>query len=553
MQHPPFGQQAYELRRDEVLSWDEIAVRLAHPRFRRPQDHAANYAKKHQHPWPLPKPPPFGQRAYEMFRDTDLTWEEVKERLGNPPRPNLRSAAKAHARKYGLTWPPRPPPNWGKIAYELKQGGMGWEAINDKLGRRDTRKTASDYAKKQGLTWPLPRPPRTNGAYNPWTEAEREVIRNALAEGLMPREVRHLLPGRSKANVHNGFNLVRRRLRGTCACGVELKGSHTRCHQCRAKTRRKRDAALAKGLCGQCHTAPADFSLTRCTRCAERQAKYKKPKNLNAQDIYHHGLVRWLKTAQPQQINPLFTWDTSQGTYIDLFGGSGVFALNATRHWKHVVYNDTHPLLHNYASIVRRPDLHAPYHEALAQLLTCPVEDILHAYQRLRDNPPVVPTPKAAALFYIVTRSVVGRDLHNPQINKLRPPAIHHRRTLREHRLILREVSALTDLDFADALIRYDSPDTLFFCDPPWPGPDRYEFNMAPERHDELANLLLQIKGRFVIILGSTRSALDHYHRIPHLAWLTGRATKLIVGANFPIPDDTGIAHLDPTRFGYGH
>jgi len=59
--------------------------------------------------------------------------------------------------------------------------------------------------------------------------------------------------------------------------------------------------------------------------------------------------------------------------------------------------------------------------------------------------------------------------------------------------------------DDALAVIRrYDSPDTLFYCDPPYPHESRgdknaYRFEMHDYEHTNLANLLRDVKGRVAI------------------------------------------------------
>ena len=50
----------------------------------------------------------------------------------------------------------------------------------------------------------------------------------------------------------------------------------------------------------------------------------------------------------------------------------------------------------------------------------------------------------------------------------------------------------------------YDSPDTLFYCDPPYPHEARgdnnaYGFEMADEEHIELATLLHSIEGKVAL------------------------------------------------------
>lgn len=59
--------------------------------------------------------------------------------------------------------------------------------------------------------------------------------------------------------------------------------------------------------------------------------------------------------------------------------------------------------------------------------------------------------------------------------------------------------------DKAEAVIkRYDSEDTLFYCDPSYPHDSRgdvkaYEFEMSNEEHEKLAYILRHVKGKVAI------------------------------------------------------
>lgn len=55
-----------------------------------------------------------------------------------------------------------------------------------------------------------------------------------------------------------------------------------------------------------------------------------------------------------------------------------------------------------------------------------------------------------------------------------------------------------------EVIKRYDSPDTLFYCDPPYPHECRgdaraYGFEMSDKEHEELANVLHSVKGKVAI------------------------------------------------------
>lgn len=56
-------------------------------------------------------------------------------------------------------------------------------------------------------------------------------------------------------------------------------------------------------------------------------------------------------------------------------------------------------------------------------------------------------------------------------------------------------------LDFADVIARYDSPGTLFYCDPPYIGTAGYACRFAMDDHVRLRDALAKIQGRAVVSL----------------------------------------------------
>ena len=71
-------------------------------------------------------------------------------------------------------------------------------------------------------------------------------------------------------------------------------------------------------------------------------------------------------------------------------------------------------------------------------------------------------------------------------------------------------------LDYADCIQRYDSPETLFYCDPPYLGVGHYYGNaFSQDDHRTLANLLHEVKG--VVMVTHYQNALyDDLYRDWH-------------------------------------
>lgn len=71
--------------------------------------------------------------------------------------------------------------------------------------------------------------------------------------------------------------------------------------------------------------------------------------------------------------------------------------------------------------------------------------------------------------------------------------------------------------DALKVIKRYDSPDTLFYCDPPYPHDSRgdsnaYQYEMSNQEHIKLANLLNEVKGK-VALSGYRCDLMDELYK----------------------------------------
>lgn len=464
------------------------------------------------------------------------------------------------------------------LAYRLRGQGHTWTEVEERVQAQGhhvlhLRSGVRAWCRRRGLMFPPPgsrsggRPTGPNQArYQRWSPAEREIVRQAIATGRTAKDIEDRLPGRNRANIQNTFAAVRRELRGQCACGARLEtGEGTNCGTCKARVRRERDAALAKGLCGTCQTRPADATLTRCSHCREIRARgvtrsKSSPGNASPGSSAGGGLagcVRWLHTSTPGRLCSVLEMVGGSGwTFVDLFGGSGSFALWAGRRdWARVVYNDRHPMLVNLVREIQGPD-HRRYHRVMSLLASMSPDNLLSRYDRIHAVQGLVAEAgleraHAAALMSLVAHSVENRELRPG--HRLLPVVQQmprgHRRRLTELRCVLRRVEVFGE-DAKDLLCRLDGPRTFFYLDPPWPGTTRYEYTMTPIEHELLASRLLGLQGHFLVSLGSSRQTLQLYGHLPHLAWSRSRygAGRIILASSYP----TGLESIDPVRFGFG-
>lgn len=69
----------------------------------------------------------------------------------------------------------------------------------------------------------------------------------------------------------------------------------------------------------------------------------------------------------------------------------------------------------------------------------------------------------------------------------------------------------IENLDFADVVGRYDSPGTLFYCDPPYIGTEGYACRFTRSDHARLRDTLAAIQGRAVVSLNDCGEARHLY------------------------------------------
>ena len=230
---------------------------------------------------------------------------------------------------------------------------------------------------------------------------------------------------------------------------------------------------------------------------------------------YQRGAMNYIgsKHSCLSQIFPLIP---ITDRWVDVYGGSGVVTLNRPR-VKFEVYNDRHSGLVAFYKMIsseagtqalkERCSLFPHSRELFIDYLKgWEVEDDLE---------------RAARWYYIVQTSVMGRceafgrDLkaYNTVYRKIHEqlelfPIIHDR-----FKNVLVE-----NLDWRQCLGDFDSPDTVFYMDPPYWGSDIYEHKMDKIAHIEMCGRIFECKG-FVAVSGYANEVYDQFpwdgvHRI---------------------------------------
>ncbi|HWR17143.1 MAG TPA: DNA adenine methylase [Terriglobales bacterium] len=187
--------------------------------------------------------------------------------------------------------------------------------------------------------------------------------------------------------------------------------------------------------------------------------------------------------------------------YVEVFSGSAklLFAKDPSQ-WE--ILNDWNSDLINFFRV-------AKYRAAeLAQAFDI---EIVHA-ERFLDWKGAHPTDeihRAMRFAYLTWWSFGAKGEHfaTTAIASLRSHArAVHKSIATVREILTKTATRLHDVqverrDFADCIRRYDSPDTFFYCDPPYTSfgrNGRYE-TLAEDRHRELIRSLANVKGKFLL------------------------------------------------------
>lgn len=195
-------------------------------------------------------------------------------------------------------------------------------------------------------------------------------------------------------------------------------------------------------------------------------------------------------------------------TFVDLFGGSGTVILNK-KPSKVDVYNDIYGDVVNFFRVLRRTPQElisllelTPY--AREEYVDCLNRDGCSDLERARR-------------FFVVARQVCrglattaseGRWCFIKNLSRKGKSLVVSRwlsaiEGLEEFAGRLRDIQ-IECLDYRKCLDKYDSTQTLFFCDPPYlpevrPGGKAYKFEFVKDDHVNLLNKLKVVKGRALL------------------------------------------------------
>jgi DNA adenine methylase len=185
---------------------------------------------------------------------------------------------------------------------------------------------------------------------------------------------------------------------------------------------------------------------------------------------------------------------------VEPFGGGAAVLLAKSRSSVEV-YNDLNGDVVNFFAVLReRPN------ELISRLLLTPYSrsEYQHLLQEWHVQRPVEPVDRAYEWFCLQDQSFNSKFNSGFSSSKARndaDPWASRPGKLYEVAARLRGV-IIENLDFADIIPRYDSPETVFYIDPPYIGcrSDYYPgFKLSDDDHRRLAILLNEAKGRILV------------------------------------------------------
>lgn len=217
-------------------------------------------------------------------------------------------------------------------------------------------------------------------------------------------------------------------------------------------------------------------------------------------------LLPWMggKSRLAARIIPLLPEHT---TYVEPFcGGCAVF-FQKPRSAVEII-NDADNRLITLLRVFR-------YHpDELLRELEC----ITHSRQDFRDAlaQPGITDIQRAARFLLVVKAGFGAKVSSPTFGYSRTARANFTQAaiadlVAAARVRLEGVT-IENLDFADVIGRYDSPGTLFYCDPPYIGTAGYACRFTMDDHTRLRDALAGIKGAAVVSLNDCQETRRLYN-----------------------------------------
>ena len=212
------------------------------------------------------------------------------------------------------------------------------------------------------------------------------------------------------------------------------------------------------------------------------------------------AVLRWYggKFYMLKHILPLLS-QCNHKCYVEVFGGAGHVLFNKEPSPVEI-YNDIDEDLVNFFRVIRDEEKFKVFREKIELIPYSRVE-----FEFYKSFEPKDDVDRAIKFFVLVRQSFssnMGTWSYGIKKNQAKAyfNAIQDLDRLKQR---IRNVQ-IECKDFRDVLKRYDSEETLFYCDPPYVLRTRrekksYRYEMTDEDHRDLVEMLLRVKGKVML------------------------------------------------------
>lgn len=211
--------------------------------------------------------------------------------------------------------------------------------------------------------------------------------------------------------------------------------------------------------------------------------------------------LSWLG-AKRRFLDRIFSHFPRHTTFVDVFGGGGSVILGKEPS-RVEIYNDLDGRLANFFKVLCDEDKTAELYKKLENTLYS--RDVFDE-ALLKMETELTDVDKAYHFFIINKQSFAGKckTWGYGVVSSCAPSFSSSINMLKDVHKRIRSGVQVENLSFDDLIPRYDTPDTLFYLDPPYVSTTRsglgdYECEMTDDMHVNLVNILLSVKGMCIL------------------------------------------------------
>ncbi|MDE6679018.1 MAG: DNA adenine methylase [Ruminococcus sp.] len=202
------------------------------------------------------------------------------------------------------------------------------------------------------------------------------------------------------------------------------------------------------------------------------------------------SFIAWMggKRLLAPKIVSLFPNDIDR--YIEVFGGGGSVLFYKENHASLEVYNDFNSDLVNLFRCTK-------YHCAELQREISGYLNSREMFENIKEKMNIsgFTDIQRAGMFYLINKISYGSNMRTFGGRKRNISADY----MEEIEKRLANV-VIENMDFEKLIKKYDHPEALFYCDPPYSHTERYyDILFRKEDHERLKKVLSKIQGRFIL------------------------------------------------------